>query len=254
TFFVVCGNVFSEGPTNEHILAEVDQPERPLYTQHMAWPFDTNEPMMFDAGTLTFQEFVMSEPLPLATIQNSVLEFLRGRDDGVVFGAQAVNAYVPEPRMTQDIDLLSTRAAELAEELRDHLSQQFHVAIRVREIGEGRGYRLFQIQKSGNRHFVDVRPVNSLPPARRVAGVLVMAPAGLIASKVISYHRRRGKPKSGTDWRDIAMLLLQFPELKQASGPVADCIRLAGVEAEVLAAWDQLVAQEIQAPDDEDEF
>ena len=50
----------------------------------------------------------MSESLPLATIQEAVLEFLRGRDDAVMFGAQAVNAYVPEPRMSQDIDLLST--------------------------------------------------------------------------------------------------------------------------------------------------
>lgn len=50
------------------------------------------------------------------------------------------------------------------------------------------------------------------------------------------------------------MLLLQFPELKQPSGPVADCIRLAGVEAEVLAAWEELVAQEIRPPDDDDEF
>jgi hypothetical protein len=69
---------------------------------------------MFNAGSLTFQEFIMSEALPLATIQEAVLEFLRGRDDVVVFGAQAVNAYVPEPRMSQDIDLLSPRAAELA--------------------------------------------------------------------------------------------------------------------------------------------
>ena len=106
---------------------------------------------MFDAGTLTFQEFVMNEPLPLATIQKAVLEFLRDRDDGVVFGAQAVNAYVSEPRMTQDIDLLSTRAKELADQLREHLSRLFHIAVRIREIGEGRGYRLFQIQKSGNR-------------------------------------------------------------------------------------------------------
>lgn len=120
---------------------------------------------MFDAGTLTFREFALGEPLPLATIQNSVLEFLRDRDDGVLCGAQAVNAYVAEPRMSQDIDLLSTRAAELAEELREYLSQRFHIAVRVREIGKGRGYRLFQIQKSGNRHLVDVRPVDSLPPA-----------------------------------------------------------------------------------------
>jgi hypothetical protein len=29
-----------------------------------------------------------------------------------------------------------------------------------------------------------------------------------------AFHQRRGKPKSGTDWRDIAMLLLAFPDLK----------------------------------------
>jgi hypothetical protein len=209
---------------------------------------------MFDAGTLTFMEFAMSEPLPLATIQNAVLEFLRDRDDGVVFGAQAVNAYVPEPRMTQDVDVLSTRAEALAEELREHLSQSFHIAVRVREIGKGRGYRLFQIQKSGNRHLVDVRPVDSLPSAQRVAGVLVMAPAELIASKVISYHHRLAQPKSFTDRRDIAMLLLQFPELKRTSGPVAEALCGAGVEPEVLAVWDELVAQEIQPPDPDDEF
>jgi len=209
---------------------------------------------MFDAGTLTFREFVMSEPLPLATIQNAVLEFLRGRDDGVVFGAQAVNAYVPEPRMTQDVDVLSTRAKDLAEELREHLSQLFHIAVRTRDIGEGRGYRLFQIQKSGNRHLVDVRPTDSLPSAQRVQGVLVIAPAELIASKVVSYYRRRGQPKSGTDWRDIAMLLLQFPELKKSSGPVADALAAAGVEPEVLAAWHELAVQEIQPPNEDDKF
>ena len=34
-----------------------------------------------------------------------------GRDDAAVFGAQAVNAYVDQPRMTQDVDILSPRAA-----------------------------------------------------------------------------------------------------------------------------------------------
>lgn len=209
---------------------------------------------MFDAGTLTFQEFATGEPLPLATIQNSLLKFLRGRGDGVVCGAQAVNAYVSEPRMTQDVDLLSTRAAELAEELRDHLSQQFHIAVRIREIGEGRGYRLFQIQKSGNRHLVDVRSVDSLPSSQRVAGVLVMAPPDLIASKVRSFYRRRAQPKSFTDRRDIAVLLLQFPELKQSSGPVTDALRATGAEPEILTTWLEVVAQEILPPTEDDEF
>jgi hypothetical protein len=43
-------------------------------------------------GSLTFKEFIMNEPLPLATIQDGILEFLRGRQDAVLFGALAVNA------------------------------------------------------------------------------------------------------------------------------------------------------------------
>ena len=92
--------------------------------------------------------------------------------------------------MTQDVDIVSTRAAELAEQLRDHLSTRFHIAVRVREIGEGRGYRLYQIQKPKNRHLVDVRPVAALPPARRIGEVLVVAPEELIAGKLIAYQRR----------------------------------------------------------------
>jgi hypothetical protein len=209
---------------------------------------------MFDAGALTFREFMTREPLPLATVHNAVLEFLRGRDDAVVFGAQAVNAYVNEPRMTQDIDLLSPQAKELAQELRDYLSQRFHIAVRVRQVGKGRGYRVFQVRKSGNRHLVDVRAVETLPLARRIARVLVIAPAELIASKVIAYHHRRGKPKSGTDWRDLAMLLLRFPELKRDLSPVVDCLRATGADPMVLAVWQELVAQEIQAEDGDDEF
>ena len=55
---------------------------------------------MFGDGALTFREFATREPLPLATIHDAVLDFLRGRDDAVLYGAQAVNAYVDESRMT----------------------------------------------------------------------------------------------------------------------------------------------------------
>jgi hypothetical protein len=209
---------------------------------------------MFSADVLTFREFAMREELPLSMLQNAVLEFLRDRDDIVVFGAQAVNAYVGEPRMTQDIDLLSTRAEAVAQELSDYLHQRFRIAVRTRRAGEGRGLRLFQLRKSGNRHLVDVRPVEQLPSTRRIAGVLVMAPADLVASKVIAYHQRRGRPKSGTDWRDVAMLLLTFPELKREQGPVADRLSDAGAGPEVLAAWSELAAQELRPADEDDEF
>jgi hypothetical protein len=205
-------------------------------------------------GALTFKEFVMQEPLPLATLHRAVLEFLRDMDDAVLFGAQAVNAYVDEPRMTQDVDIASLRAAELAEQLRNHLSATFHIAIRVREIGEGRGYRLYQIQKPKNRHLVDLRPLATLPPVRRIGDVLVVAPEELIAGKLIAYQRRQGTPKSGTDWRDLAVLLLAFPDLKTSFGLVRDRLESARAEPTVIAAWENLVSQQIKAEEDEDEF
>ena len=196
----------------------------------------------------------MSESLPLATVQEAVLEFLRGRDDAVVIDVQAVNAYVPEPRMSQDIDLLSTRAAELAEELRAHLSDKIHVAVRVREVADGRGYRLYQIQKTGNRHLVDIRLVQSLPPSQRISQVLVTSPEELIALKVIAYHQRRGQPKSGTDWRDVAMLLLTFPELKSNEGLVRERLKAENAGEDVINLWRDLVKQAIQSTDEDDEF
>jgi hypothetical protein len=209
---------------------------------------------MLNAGTLTFEEFAMREELPLATIHDAVLEFLRGRDDAVLFGAQAVNAYVGEARMSQDIDLISTRAVELAEELREHLSERFHIAVRVRVIGAGKGYRLFQIQKPRNRHLVDLRAVDALPRAERIEDVLVVSPPELIAQKVISYHGRRGQPKAGTDWRDLAMLLLTFPELKTEQGVVSEALKSSEASEEVMKTWSELVAQEIVEAEDDSEF
>jgi len=209
---------------------------------------------MFVADTINFREIVMKEPLPLATIQNAVIDFLRGRDDVVLFGAQAVNVYVNEPRATQDVDLMSTRAADLAEELREHLSKLFHVAVRVCEIKEGLGYRIFQLQKNGNRHLVDIRSVTSFPQLRRIDDVNVLSPAELIASKVIAFHHWRGKPKSGTDWRDLAVLLLTFPELKNDSSTVTDCLKAAKADQGVLAIWHELVEREILPQTDEDDF
>ena len=102
------------------------------------------------------------------------------------------------------------------------------------------------MQKLGDRHLVDLRPVETLPAAQQIARVLVLSPAELVASKVIAYYQRRGKPKAGTDWRDLAMLLLTFPELKADSGAVMDCLRTANVNAALLTVWQEFVAQDIQ--------
>jgi hypothetical protein len=207
---------------------------------------------MFGDGSLTFQEFVMREPHPLAVIHDAVLEFLRGRDDAVLFGAQAVNAYVTEPRMTQDVDIASTRAVELAEELRAYLNKRFHIAVRVREVREGLGYRIYQVRKPENRHLVDVRPVEEFPPHQRVRKVLVVTPPELIANKLMSMIGRSHKPKGLIDRADLYRLLLAFPDLKTKEGPVAERLRAAGANEEVFDAWRALVAEDIE-PEDEDE-
>jgi hypothetical protein len=209
---------------------------------------------MFGDGALTFREFAMREPLPLATIHDAVLEFLQGRDDAVLYGAQAVNAYVKEPRMTQDVDIASTRAADLAAEIRRHLNERFHIAVRVRKVREGIGYRVYQARKPENRHLVEVRAVEQLPPAQTIDNVQVVTPPELIAGKLAAWVKRRAKPKSGTDWRDLAELLLTFPELKSEHGAVADALRGMESPAAVFKEWKKVVAQEIETENDEDEF
>ena len=209
---------------------------------------------MFGDGALTFREFTMGEPLPLATIHDAVLEFLRGRDDSVLYGAQAVNAYVDEARMTQDVDILSPRAAELAEELRTDLHDRFQIAVRIRSVQEGTGYRIYQVRKPKNRHLVDVRSVPSIPPCERVEGILVLTPPQLISSKVLSMVSRPKTPKGLTDAADVRRLLLTFPDLKKAEGPVADRLHAAGASQTVLATWRELVDQEILPEDEEAGF
>lgn len=206
---------------------------------------------MFHPDVLSFQEFKMSEPLPLSRIHEAVFAFLRDREDAVLFGAQAVNAYVAEPRMTQDIDLLSPRAADLADELKKHLHERFHIAVRTRSVAEGRGVRLYQSSSSGNRHLVDLESVQVLPDSERIAGVLVLAVPELIARKVVAYHRRRGQPKSGSDWRDIAELLLAFPDLKTSRGQVAERIHALAPEPEVLETWQGFVELDLSGDEDD---
>ncbi len=205
---------------------------------------------MIGEGALTFREFSMNEPLPLATLHDAVLEFIQDRKDVVLFGAQAVNAYVSEPRMTQDVDLCSNRGRDFAEELRLHLAARFRIALRLRDIRDGVGFRIYQVRSDGNRHLVDIRPVGVLPPSQLIERIQVMAPDALIAGKVLAAVSRHGKPKSFTDQRDLAVLLLRFPELKTLCGPVRDRLAEADASHEAIAAWEELVHRDI-APDDE---
>jgi hypothetical protein len=207
---------------------------------------------MFGDGALTFQEFAMGESLPLSTIHDAVLGFLRGRDDAAVFGAQAVNAYARQPRMTQDVDILSTSAEALADQLQEELADRFRIAVRIRVVAGGGGYRLYQVRKPRNRHLVDVRSVDRLPACNRIGEVLVPVPPELIRQKLASMVSRPHAPKGMTDMADLQRLLLAFPELKTADGEVADGLRAAGVDEKTMAAWYDLVAREI-VPEEDDE-
>ena len=209
---------------------------------------------MFGDGPLMFREFISNEPLPLATIQSAMIEFLGDKENAVLCGAQAVNAYVDEARATRDVDILSTRAQPLMHEIRMFLRDRFHMDVRTGSTRCGTGYRVFQFRQPKNRHLVDVRPVESLPPTVMVERVLVVAPAELIASKVISLHMRRKTPKSFSDWRDVAILLLTFPELKAVQGPVRERLEAAGSEADIITAWNAIVAQDIRPNDDDDGY
>ncbi len=209
---------------------------------------------MFGDGSLTFREFAMREPVPLATIHDAVLQFLRGRTDAVLFGAHAVNAYVDESRMTQEVDILSPRGAELAEELRAHLSGRFQIAVRIRTVADGIGHRLYQLRKPKNRHLVDVRSVKTLPPHQVVDNVLVISPVDLICQKVVCMVSRSKSAKGPTDLTDVRRLLLTFPDLKSLDGEVANGLRSLGAPDVVLEAWRDVVELEIEAEDDDAGF
>ena len=193
------------------------------------------------------------EELPLATVFREVLLVLAGRTAEAIFGAHAVNAYCETERMTHDVDVLSTNADGFAELVRGHLAARFHIAVRVRQVAEERGYRIYQVRQPKNRHLVDIRQVDVLPDSRVIEGVQVVAPAALVALKVAGFTARRNRPKGDTDRADLRRLLLAFPDLKVVTGEVAAHLHEMGATAATLATWHELVASSIE-PDDDDEY
>ncbi|MEM9703999.1 MAG: nucleotidyl transferase AbiEii/AbiGii toxin family protein [Planctomycetota bacterium] len=203
---------------------------------------------------VTFREIMSNEPFPLAVVQPAVVEFLHGRHDAVLFGAQAVNVYVDVTRATEDVDILTTRGKDFAEEIRAFLNDRFGFAVRVRSVRGGIGFRIYQKRKEGNRHLVDVRPVETFPPVRNVGGVSVVAPAELIANKVASAHARGDRKKGLTDRRDLLAMLEKFPELKADDGEVVARLIANGASEEALAAWREWVATEIEPEGEDDDM
>jgi hypothetical protein len=200
---------------------------------------------------LTFREFMSREQVPLATVFREAFELLATREDAVLFGAQAVNAYCDPPRMTADLDVLSLDAAGLAEQLRARLADRLHIAARVRVVEPERSYRVYHLRKPRNRHLADVRQVDRLPPSRRLGGVRVAEPADLAAMKVLSIDARRGKEKGISDRLDLHRLLRAFPALREQDGEVTDRLRASSAPPAAFVTWREILAERIE-PDEDD--
>ncbi len=192
------------------------------------------------------------EELPLAVIFAEVAAFLAARPDAVLFGAHAVNAYANVERMTQDVGVLTTDGRALADDLRGHLAHRFHIAVRVREVEPGTGFRVYQLRDARNRHLVDVRQCPTLPPFVEISGIRVVELVELIAMKVASLHARRGREKGLSDRLDLHRLLNAFPELRVVDGAVAERLRVRGDEA-LQPLWAEVVGERVEADEEGDD-
>jgi hypothetical protein len=210
-------------------------------------------PLTTDLFSLSFREFAMKEVVPLATVHATVLMFLQDRTDTAIFGAQAVNAYVDQSRMTQDVDVMAVDAESLADEISNHLHQSLNLATRVRSVASGKGYRVYQVLKPKNRHLVDIRQVDKLPACQLSDRIQVVEPASLIALKVISMSARSNTPKGLTDQADLMRLLMTYPDLKTKSGVVSDRLIEQNAEPTAIQVWYDLVSTDFQ-PDNDDEY
>lgn len=201
--------------------------------------------------SLTLQEFSMANEVTLAEIHRVVLNFLQNRSDSIVFGAQAVNLYVDEPRMTQDVDVMSMIAAELSELIRSELHQKLNIAVRVRSVASEKGFRVYQLRSPGNRHLVDVRQVDELLPSRSFEGILVVNPEELVVLKLVSLASRPNTPKGMTDRADLLRLLLAYPSYRSNRLTIDALLKERNASDEVIAIWESVVSSEIQ-PDSDD--
>ena len=131
------------------------------------------------------------------------------------------------------------------------MSELFHIAVRVREIGDGKVFRIYQTRKEGNRHLVNIRPIEDFPETQTVEEIRILSPIELIVSKVISFHSRKGIPKAGTDWRDLAVLILRFPELKEK---VSAALQAKNIDEAVLETWSEIKSQDLRIEDEDEDL
>jgi len=193
----------------------------------------------------------MANEVTLGEIHRVILNFLQNRQDAIIFDAQAVNLYVDEPRMTQDVDVMSTNAAELSELIRDEVHNKLKIAARVRSVANERGFRVYQLRTPSNRHLVDVRQVDEFLPSRNFEGIGVVNPEELVVLKLASLASRPNTPKGMTDRADLLRLLLKYPEYRTNRVVIDSLLRQRNVSAEAISAWESIVTSNIEPDSDE---
>lgn len=184
----------------------------------------------------------MSQVVPLGEIHKFVLGWLQLRPgDTVVIGAQAVNAWVPdeEQRMTSDVDVASTRPAEVALMLEQALRERFHISVRITQTKNTT--RIYQRAAHGapKRFLVDIEGVSELPLHRKRYGLLVARPDVLLAMKAGAAADRKHLAKGQTDRADMMRLLVSFPHLRD-SMEVPDRMRERGAGEAEHVLWDEI--------------
>jgi hypothetical protein len=171
---------------------------------------------------LTLPEYVMREPLPLATIHEAILDFCRGRTDVCVFGAQALARHTGVPRMTQDVDIMAEDPAGVAAELARRLSTIFphEMAARVRTVRRGErvlGHRVYQLrsdERGGSRHLADVRILDVPREALEVVeGIQFTGPELTLAMKTFAATVRADPVKRAQDRVDVMRLVRALPDV-----------------------------------------
>jgi hypothetical protein len=212
---------------------------------------------------LTLSEYLMKEPVPLHRVHEAIFDFCRRWHDAVIFGAQAVNAHLPEAgaRMTQDVDILSVHPEQTARALADALRAQLQIATRVREVVLGKGFRVYQKRESGSRHLADVRLLEFDAESVKRDGVVYVGLALLVAMKLAAATRRGNTAKGLTDLVDLRRLLAAHPELSGDARLDAAIATATGSAAGAAAAkdmWRSILsappaAADPEWPDDDDE-
>jgi hypothetical protein len=200
-------------------------------------------------GCVTLHEMDQPMDVSLSDIHRSVLSLLQNRTDLVIFGAYAVNAYLSptDVRMTADVDIQSIQGEVLAEEISQHLHQKFYIATRIREIGDSKAWRIYQPMKSGNRHLVNIRQVETLPAFKVINDIQVLSPVQLMTAKVISAYARQNKPKGFSDLRDLYSLMLTFPELTEH-------VQVDQNNEKLREFWQNILDKGVEPSDSEDDL